>query len=486
MKKRIISALLLSAIIASFAACDNSSTDSQNGKNDDQVNESAPAGIEAANYQMDFNIYAPDWGMYQRYFFSDDAGTDVMARAIHDRELAVEEHLGVNIGHTINGDISDVRTKIAELVMTGDDTYQLFLTHCISGLSAMITENLLYDFNDLEHIDMTQKWWNQQALEALSVNGHVYYAISDYMLSDTNCIFFNKALIDEFDLEDPYQLVQNNEWTMDKMMEMMGAVTTDNGDGRWDHNDTWGLAAPDGWLSSGFTFSTGVDFVVKNSEGEFEFAFDNERAYEMIEKSEKIFTCADTYIFQSLWDKTNEERFASETYLDISKGKSLFDLNNVAMLYLYRDTDVDFGILPYPKLDSEQENYTTNDWSGFMCIPKTVKNHEMVGKVIELLSYFSEDVRYAYYELMLGEKLTRDPDSKKMLDIIFDGVSYNAGLHYFGFDGSMNKITFVHDTLFTAPSFNGNFSSFLGTYQPSAEALIDDFNNTVNGINTNE
>ncbi len=485
MRKRIISSLLVGAMLVSLAACGGSSDNNEEGgeKNNTDI---APAGIEAADYGLDFNIYAPDWGMYQRYFFADDSGTDVMTKALYEREMAVEDHLGVNIGYTINGDIADIRTKISELVMTGDDTYQLFLTHCISGLSAMITEKLLYDFNDFAYIDMTQNWWNQQAKEALSVNGHNYYAISDYMLSDPNCIFFNKNFIEEYDLEDPYQLVRDGEWTMDKMAEMMSVVTKDNGDGRWDKDDIWGLAAPDGWLSTGFTFSTGVDMVTRNSDGEYEFAFNNDRAFEMIEKSEKLLAGPDTYIFSSMQDLTSEERFASEDWLDIAKGRTLFDLNNVAMLYLYRNVDVDFGILPYPKLNSEQENYTTNDWSGFMCVPKTVQNQDMVGKVIELLSFYSEDVRYAYYELMLGEKLTRDPASKEMLEIIFAGVSYTAGLNYFGFESAMNRMVFVSNALFTKRSFNGGFSSFLATYQSSAESIIENFNDAVRTLDTVE
>lgn len=83
-------------MFVSLAACSDSNTDSQNDKNGSQGNDTYPAGIEAANYQMDFNIYPPDWGMYQRYFFADDAGTDVMTKALYDRELSVEEHLGVN------------------------------------------------------------------------------------------------------------------------------------------------------------------------------------------------------------------------------------------------------------------------------------------------------------------------------------------------------------------------------------------------------
>ncbi len=475
MKKRILSALLAAVMLTSFAACgvnNNIKDENSTHKNDDK-----PAGIEASDYELPFNIYAPDFGMYQRYFFADDAGTDAMTKALYEREVAVEDHLGVEIGYTLTGTIADVRTKMQELVMTGDDTYHLFLTHCIAGLSAMITEKLLYDFNDFEDINMNAEWWNQQAFDALNVGGHNYYAVSDYMLSDPNCILFNKEMIEELDLEDPYQLVRDGEWTIDKMMDLMSKATKDDGDGRWNEFDTYGLTTSDDWFCNSFIFSSGVELVTQNAEGEFEFAFDNERVYQMVEKLDQLLDGADTYVYGVIGSNA-EECFASEQYIDISKGRSLFNISNIAYLYALREVDLEFGVLPYPMLDKTQNGYYTNDWSGLMCVPKTVQNTDMVGKVIELLSYYSDDVRYAYYDLMLGEKLTRDPESKEMLDIIFDGVSYNAGVNYFGFSDMGGLFYFPH-YLIMHGSGGGSFSSYLGQYQSASEAAIAQFNDDV-------
>ncbi|MBQ8249921.1 MAG: hypothetical protein IJY93_08640 [Clostridia bacterium] len=477
MKKRIISSLLLAAMLTSLVACggDDTEKDNENKDNGDE----APAGIEAAEYNLPFNIYAPDFGMYQRYFFADDPGTDAMTKAIYEREVSVEDHLGVDIGYTLTGTIQDVRPKIQELVMTGDDTYHLFLTHCIAGLSAMITENLLYDFNKFEDINLDAEYWNQQAQDALEVNGHLFYGVSDYMLSDPNCILFNKGMIDELDLEDPYQLVRDGEWTIDKMMEMMASATKDDGNGRWNYLDTYGLTAPNDWYCNSFTFSSEVELVTRNSDGEFEFAFDNERSYTMVEKLDQLLAGNDTWIYDYGGGNNVEGNFENDEYVDISKGRSLFNIYNIAHLYILRDVDVDFGILPYPKLDASQDGYYTNDWSGLMCVPKTVQNTDMVGKVIELLSYYSGDtVKYAYYEIMLGEKLTRDPDSKEMLDIIFDGVSYNAGVNYFGFS-DMNKLFYTPNALIMNGGGSGAFSSHLAKYQPASEAAIEQFNTDV-------
>ncbi len=481
MKKRIISSLLLASMLTSLVACGGNDTD----KDSENKNkgEEKPAGIEAADYNLPFNIYAPDFGMYQRYFFADDPGTDAMTAAIYEREVNVEDHLGVDIGYTITSDIFGVRTKIQELVMTGDDTYQLFLTHCIAGLSAMITEDLLYDFNNFEDINLEAEYWNQQAQDALEVNGHLYYGVSDYMLSDPNCVLFNKSMIEELDLEDPYQLVRDGEWTVDKMAELMSAATKDDGDGRWTSKDTYGLTTADDWFCNSFIFSSEVDLVTKNTDGEFVFAFDTERTYTMVEKLEALLAGNDTWVYNYGGATSAEENLANDEYVDISKGRSLFNVYNIAYLYVLRDVDVDFGVLPYPKLDASQDGYYTNDWSGLMCVPKTVQNTDMVGKVIELLSYYSGDtVRYAYYDIMLGEKLTRDPASKEMLDIIFDGVSYNAGVNYFGFDSNMKKFFYLGGSVIWGGGGANRLASHIASYKPGCEAAIDQFNADVAAI----
>ncbi len=478
MKKRILSMLLLGAMLTSLAACGGDSEDNGDKGGNSGNTETAPAGIEATNYNLPFEIYAPaDDTMYSRYYFSDDAGTDVMSRAIYERQSLVENHLGVDIGYTLTGKIADVKTVMQNMVMTGEDTYQLLLTHCISGLSAMIVEDLLYDFNDFEYVDMTKEWWNGQAKEALSVNDHTFYAVSDYMLPDVNCVLVNKSLIEEFELEDPYALVREGTWTIDKMMEMMTAVTTDNGDGRWNANDQYGLGCPNDFFLNAFIYAFDVSLIEKNKDGELEFAFDNERAFTMIEKIDALLNSGDSWVYDFTLAPDDEES------LNVSKGRTLFNIEAVGDLYKYRDSDVEYGILPYPKLEATQDAYQTNAWSGMMSVPKTVENSEMVGKVIELLSYYSGTTTVpAYFDMVLGEKMARDVDSKEMLGIIFDGVVYDAGASYFGFDDNMRPLFYTPQQLIIKGGGAYGFSSHLAQYQPGAEAAIEEFNEAVKGI----
>ena len=51
-------------------------------------------------------------------------------------------------------------------------------------------------------------------------------------------IFFSGDLIQDFSLEDPFQLYKDKDWTMDKMYSMMTAVAADlNGDGNFKVKD---------------------------------------------------------------------------------------------------------------------------------------------------------------------------------------------------------------------------------------------------------
>ena len=115
----------------------------------------------------------------------------------------------------------------------------------------------------------------------------------------------------------------------------------------------------------------------------------------------------------SMLDRLTEEGLRSGgSYCD------LFFENTTYGSLLLRDgavtsggNHVDFGvgILPYPKYDTEQEDYISLDWGGLMGVPGTIVNTEMVGAVIELLAYESADtVIPAYYDVLLSGKLARD------------------------------------------------------------------------------
>lgn len=481
MKKRILSLLLLAVISASLFACGG---DVDAGKTTDTVADPAdslPAGIEKKNYaDAPVDILYPNWGLYRNYFHSDENTGEAIDVALFNRELKVEEYLGVDISHTMVDIIENIPSKVREITMAGDDLHQMVLAHCIVGISTMATEGMLYDLASIATVDTTTDWWNSDSMENLTVGGKQFYAVNDYMIPDPNAVIFNRDFIKVYDLEDPYDIVREGDWTFDTMISMMKTVTTDNGDGQWDINDTYGFGCPNDWFLTSFVYSADLLLLKKDADDLYTLAFGmNERTIKLADKLDVLLNGPDTFLYGFTHDFPGYNGYDETKSLSIKKGRTLFGLVTLNDLHTYRDTTVDFGLLPYPKLDSEQENYISLDWSGLMCVPASVKNPEMVGEVIELLAYYSdEEVLPAYYDLVLGEKLSRDEDSKEMLDIIFDGIVYDAGMNYFGFGAkNLGKFWDFGDEI-SAANWSG-LSSFVAKYEEGAKTEIAQFNEKI-------
>ncbi len=482
--KRIISACLAATMLFTVTACVQKKTAESNDTTDTTViAETLPIEIERQNYNGSINILMPDWGLYVKYFDPGNDKTDIMNKALYTRELKVEEYLGVNIGYEHVPTINDIVPAVATAITTNDDLYQIVLSHCISGNAQMIMNGQVADMNDMD-IDFSAEWFNQKANEALSVAGKQFYCISDYMLPDPNVVLFNKKLLEEAHLEDPYQLVRDGKWTIDKMAELSSAITADNGDTVWDHNDTYGFSAPGQWYLNSFMFGADVDFIEKNDAGEFELVFGNEHSYTIMEKLEVLLDSPDTYFFDNA--ALTGDSAARAKAITIDSGRCLFTLMSLNILHTVRDVETDFGILPYPKLDEAQENYIANDWSGLMSVPMSVNpsSYKMVGDVIELLAYYSEEeVIPTYIDLTLGTKLARDTDSREMIQLVFDSVEFNAGMNYFGnLSAQTNMLFYTVNYMFMLVGQN-YFASYLAAYESGAEATIAEFNEAVRNLN---
>ena len=104
-----------------------------------------------------------------------------------------------------------------------------------------------------------------------------------------------------------------------------------------------------------------------------------------------------------------------------------------------------------------------------MCVPASVRNTELVGKTTELLGYYNgKIVMPAFYDILLGQKISRDTESQEMLDIIFGNTVYDLGVNL-GFQ-------FYMVLPYTINS-GGNFASYYESQIKSLESIVDKYYN---------
>ena len=101
------------------------------------------------------------------------------------------------------GDHRETGAEIERSVMAGDDSYDLYAGHAIvSGGPAM--NGIFLNWHNVENVDFTQPWWQQNSVEALTIDG-VMPLVPSYMtmtvVSNTYCMFYNKEIAANYQLE---------------------------------------------------------------------------------------------------------------------------------------------------------------------------------------------------------------------------------------------------------------------------------------------
>ena len=100
---------------------------------------------------------------------------------------------------------------------------------------------------------------------------------------------------------------------------------------------------------------------------------------------------------------------------------------------IMRDMPQEYGVIPMPKFDEQQDGYNTllHDQFTVVAIPTTVKGErlDMVSSVMEAMASSSyKIVKPVYYEETLRTKIATDPQSALMMDIITEGIYIDLGI----------------------------------------------------------
>ena len=332
---------------------------------------------------------------------------------------------------------SEMYKMVSQMVMSGDSNMDVILTtpYCQSGLAL---NNYLLDLTTLEHINLSQPWWDQNVNSMLSFYDRIYFSVGEITTIDnrsTAVLLFNKDLAEQFDIDSPYDAVRNGTWTIDKMISHCKLVAADiNGDGTMDGSDRWGFSF---WTDAGYSLMHATGSVVGtiNAKGEPEYCAMNEH---FINSFNKIVELADkAYSFNVAVDN-NPQGISS-----FSSGNSLYDWGLVYNIIDMRSSEINFGIIPLPKYDEAQKTYysNTNAYStALVSVPTTVSDPSRAGLLLEAYSARGmQEVTPIFNDVQVMTKSIRDEDSAEMLELIFANQMYDIG-YFFRWGDTFSKV----------------------------------------------
>ena len=375
-----------------------------------------------------FNILSFDSSFLTDWIVAEEMTGELLNDSVRERNLAVESLYNIGI-ELETFDYDTAFNSMINEVTAGTGAYDIAFQWAMK-LPGAAAQRALYNLYDILEIHTDASWWNGDSVEALTLlPGKLYYAANAINCSNAyDCagLFFNSRLVDAYSLDSPYELVKSGDWTLSRMYGMMETVMSNmDGTEKRTAEDMYGITSAWGAVMI-FYHGCGVKL------GEIRYEEDAP-SMEITFAGEKELKAAD-WIYRVLTDSSmtadmNKDPWSVEAFYN---GHSLFYSVGLYNMSLLRENmEDDFGVIPSPKLDETQERYYVCSGgrnSPLMCIPADQTDAARTGNIVEALSIYSaENLVEPYIEVLLSEKYARDEDTRNMIRLLIDNITWDAG-----------------------------------------------------------
>lgn len=441
--------LLLSFLLCllMFVACVPEDTDNPVPPTTPPPSQRVEPDIEKKDYNGTFNVlhyttsnheWTNPWDEIVPASGMETRPGDLIGNNIFDRAAWLEQEYGITVTSEYI-EYTKLPTTMSTIMSSSSTEYQLLDT---MGRSAQVLMGKEYFTNmaDIPGINFENPWWNKNALETLSLGDYVEFAVSDMLLIDksaTMAMYYNIRMADDLELSGFYEHVHNYEWTIERLMEYAEIGHTDNGDDKWDKDDIYGIVANDDPVHALY-IGSGNRFMEKDENGEYYYSYGTGNT--MLVMTDLLL---DVMYQDFYWNS-----YVHPDAPDFANGGALFTFDKVKRCMKLREMQDDYGVLPIPMLNEMQKQYyslvSNYHDSMFAVINTNVNNKQLIGAALELMGYYSYyEINDDFYDVVIQNRGTRDEESKRMLQIIFQTRTYDMGLVYdpYGNTAAVIRIT---------------------------------------------
>ena len=361
---------------------------------------------------------------YQSQFYiAEEVEGEPIKNIIYARNETVQDRLGVEFSwNFVNGDWGS-RTEFQKEVETACTTDPYDLMACYNLVPYMLAANgftaNLYDEDN--YLDLTAPWWPQSLLSEILVNDTLYAVTESNdlgLLKNMMAMFFNNDLLETRGIESPYDLVEKNEWTIDKLAELIKDTYEDkNADGGVDKEDVFGFVNATAAKRDAWFFALGYKYA-EVSNGEITSLIGDPKMQDYVDKMVNFYSTNDTLIN----DPSQHKIFVDERAYFYSAG--------ILMTGALKDAEstMHYGVVPLPKLTADQPRYYTHLSNTYdtWCASFNASDLEVVSAVLECMASESyRQVGPVYFDTYVKLRYATDEKLAPMYDLVRDSVTFD-------------------------------------------------------------
>ena len=412
--------------------------------------------------------------------FVESEGDNPISQGVWRRNLAVEEKYKVKI--TMREEqYLDYEGLIQQTASTGESIADVYVS-LGDNIQRLYGQNVFANLADMDYLELDKPWWNQGAVDSFNINGYMPFGICNLTINDfgtAGAIFFNKRLATDYNVGNMYEIVENKEWTMAKLLELCKPLYIDlDKDGHEGPLDQFGLTGDDG-LVNHFFVSGGGRYVSKDDEGLPYDSFYTQRNVNMMQYFLEQILFDKQITFNSSQFKVEDEPYSGSYNNTIfSEGRALFKQGPLSVTEQFRESMIDdFGIIPVPMYDETQKDYCSlaQPYGGsVVSIPYYVDDADFSSIILEALA---AEAHYTlvpgFYDVVLKTKNTRDDESAAMIELILNNRVYDLGMYYNFAGFAMNTVFLTGcQEWYSGVSQTSDIASYYAKYETQVAKAI--------------
>ncbi len=389
------------------------------------VEDSLPA-TGVVSYGTDFVItHSENYAYLVETFWVEDDYGGALVSSVYAARAKTEERFDVNIYARADGTShNDHSRSIRNQIASGKPDFDVAHTHDIEAAN-MSLDGLFINLRDVEEFDFSKPWWPKLAVERLTYMDQMYLmssSMSYHQLANTACVFANKTIMEDYGYPLLYETVLDGDWTLELLISYAEDFYADNDFSETKTTeDTFGLLIDSTMYY--FIERFGIEMVYVDDNGEL--IMDNGTNSDMYEFLDYIYgVCYDSdggYLGQRAEGKQM-----------FGEGRGLFIMGSLGdAVTEYSHYEIDYSILPTPKLNDEQEEYIGSYGDFYITIPNTCTDTSYVGTILESMS--AEGYRMVtpvYFDTVLKGRYSKDKESTAMIDLIHSNLYMNIDYIY--------------------------------------------------------
>ena len=364
-----------------------------------------------------------------------------------------------------------------------DGAVDVFFPSTYLGIAEMIEGGYMRNLDSIDTFDFEADYWDMNFMDSIALDDQHYLGYSNYNVMKAHVVTFNKEMLDKYKDaldESLYESVYNYHWTLDQMISLAQLVYIDaTGDGKT-ADDTFGISAKQWQPFVPFLMSSNIRLVEMNEAGIYEVSVMSEtNAPKTLDLVDKLKGLAES---EYSWFQWQDD--ANVSVIQLHTNRVLMNLSFTSELDQLLNYDVKFGILPYPMFDEAQKDvgYLSLNKDTYITLPSYMRNEQMITESIELLSYYSSDVRMAVFDKWLGKQAADEPDDVKMLNIVWDNLYSDFGYTYSTIASALDNNLYMLPTVTKAGS-DKTATSYIASYTRAANNAIAKYMKKIQSMN---